>query len=558
MKDLLKRRPTLAQLTGIHESRLDSFANYLRSALLASSASSPQSSPSAQTQLPNSSNFSLTDMLNPPLQTSSLLSSRPSTRFTTFKGLSSQFTETQHSPHGDTTWALDTCTSGFVESCTCAGPVMSTQIPGSSREKQLCSMNHSSFSGAPSLTSPLSLSSSSQLGLPNGGLLNASWSTRTSLCERETEVLSHSAGLYTSSQFDTQSKRHERLSSNMETTVTRGLFNLPATSLSETLYPFPSFISEPLPSSCLPPVQSHVPITTSSIFSPYYCPCPLGSTALQYSYAPPFLPTIVGDMSLVPPSAPCWGARPPPALFPPSLPGLHEVSYSPALLPSSPLVTAPLPLESSGLPALFTDAVAHMPILNLHLPNTSFMVHSPTSTAFCTSSLVSPLLPECSREMASQEGVSPLNFLSDPRSRVTSSWKALVSAAFGQISTCSVTTEPHLSRNRSAGVISTVSEVGEVAGAHFFDGLEDLRVSFDISKQSRNLQCGTYGSEGVGPRLDNVLHLSLPAPSGPLLGMVPAVVTTSNNSQVLVSIQSFFSVSPYSKLQEKSPATGQG
>ncbi len=72
-----------------------------------------------------------------------------------------------------------------------------------------------------------------------------------------------------------------------------------ATSLPETPYPFTSLVGVPASSSFLPFPLSQVPISTSSLFSPYYCPYPLGTAALHCTYAPPFLPTKVGDVGCV-------------------------------------------------------------------------------------------------------------------------------------------------------------------------------------------------------------------------------------------------------------------
>ncbi|KAH9547429.1 hypothetical protein CY35_11G034000 [Sphagnum magellanicum] len=334
MKDLLKRQPSLSQLTGIHETRLDTFASYLRSALVATSEST-----SATGQLPvtvaapvsSSKTTGLSQVLLPPALTSNPpVYYQPPAHFNSFKTLLPQFVGTQLpaiATSSSWTQKIPALTSNGLEVCcsTRGSSTSSPQFLEPAREIQHLCTNLPSWSGVSSLSSPLS-SDSQRLVSRNalGGTVNALWSTRTSFFQEKTQV--HSTGLSLPLQPTIPSSQHEDLEWHPERTMTmtHSLLGLPFPSLPETLYPFPSMVGVPASSSFLPPPLTQVPISTS-LFSPYYCPCPLGTTTLQYTNAPPFLPAKIGDVGFVPTASPFFTVRPPPALVPSSALGMHGI-----------------------------------------------------------------------------------------------------------------------------------------------------------------------------------------------------------------------------------------
>jgi hypothetical protein len=390
----------------------------------------------------------------------------------------------------------------------------------------LCT-NLPSWSGVSSLSSPLS-SDSQHLVSRNalGGTVNALWSTRTSFFQEKTQV--HSTGLSLPLQPTLPSSQHENLEWHPERTMTmtHSLLGLPFPSLPETLYPFPSMVGVPASSTFLPPPLTQVPISTS-LFSPYYCPCPLGTTTLQYTNAPPFLPAKIGDVGFVPTASPFFTVRPPPALVPSSALGMHGVSSSPAQLTSLPLVTAAIPLKSLRFPPFFTDSISHVPLLNIHVSKQNCLVQLSEAAAVSAASGVPSLLPEYLPLLDADSHV--LEDKASLRPGVTTSWEALVSAALG-----SLPVEPVLSQ---CFITSVADSKATMARQHVSKELDGSKVYRDpTGTPLQDIGSGAYEKGSVGSSLENAMHLNVPSQqSRPVLGIVPTVVNRTSVSHVFVS-----------------------
>ncbi|KAH7387092.1 hypothetical protein KP509_16G004600 [Ceratopteris richardii] len=123
------------------------------------------------------------------------------------------------------------------------------------------------------------------------------------------------------------------------------------------------------------PTPPRLPVPSSSLFAPYYCPCPLQSSALQYAFAPPFLPP-VGELSNV--SGPTFfSLKPPSSLLAQTTISLDRVSISPIPLPVSSIVNIPVPLQTSNLSSFFSDPIVHIPVVDIQSSNKGFRVAAP-------------------------------------------------------------------------------------------------------------------------------------------------------------------------------------
>jgi hypothetical protein len=518
MKDLLKRQPSLAQLTGIHETRLDQFASYLHSGLTAMSESTNGAGKlpvTAAVAISSSKTTSLSQVLVPPALASNLpVYNQLPPHFNTFKTLLPQFVGADILDFATSSaWPprIPTLTSHGLEIGPPAqgGSVSSSQFLEPIQESQQWCMNYSICSGMASLTSPLSLVTSNNQGFIASnalrGRLNTMWSTQTSFHQEKTEVSSHSAGLCVGLQPTVPSSQHENFEwcPEKKLRMTHSLLSFPVPSLSETLYPFPSMVGVPALSSFLPPPLTQIPISTSSTFSPYYCPCPLGTTTLQYTYAPPFLPTKVGDADFVPSANPFVTGPPPPVLVPPSTLGICGATF----------------------PTFFADAISnpHVPLLNIHLSKQNSLVQSTATADVCVASAVPPLLPE----HFAHGGLPQLDARSHGleeeaslRSGVSPTWEALVSAAFA-----SLPVEPLLSQSS----ITCVTARNTLEGEQILKEMDGIVVSCDPGVVSVKIGSGAYEKRTPGSSLENAMHLSLPSQqSRPVSGIIPTVVNRTH------------------------------
>ncbi|BBM97900.1 hypothetical protein MPTK1_1g09280 [Marchantia polymorpha subsp. ruderalis] len=385
MKDILSRRPTISQLTGIDEARLDSFASYICSALTVSSSTEASPSPPLVSSIEN-------------LHSSMGSTSEASTKQTSFQeagsfngetqavSLPTAFADSSAEDEEDLPPPLEDISEGLthrgvmlenLEAFSIRHRSSSTSWSESSERRSVTSRS----SGVRSLCSSASFSGAKDCRLSNTHdqpvLLASSWSTRTSLSNsspQKQETSSLSAGLYTSLDSDLRGPGHDRFEkqNRIKPIAFQGI---PDFSLCSSL-PSLGGESASLARTGSPPASSHVPISPASLLSPYYCPCPLGT------YSPPYVPS-TSEGGLISPSAPFFSLRPPPSLFPPGSLSFHEFSLCPVQLPVSTLVTAAIPIHSSGISPFCTQPVSSIPTLHKPAP---YMVRTSAVSGYSNTS----------------------------------------------------------------------------------------------------------------------------------------------------------------------------
>ncbi|XP_077238755.1 flocculation protein [Tasmannia lanceolata] len=343
MKDLLGSKPSLAQLTGISESRLDCFATHLQAYLLGSTSAS-QSNPNT---VSSTSPTTASDSLELDQSTQSLSASS--------KTLRSRSTPSQSAKSHSSLYpgSLSPRSNTFKD----GSPRSSLSIRSGAREKfrrrvdSLCSL---------AIIDTQPIASTSTLSM-----------TQTS-DQTENDKLSEG------SQYN----------------------QFPSLSMPETFgsCSHPSSCSSR--SFCLP--LSQVTTSSASLFSPYYCWCPPCTSVLQYTVTPPYLPSTSAEpLSLPPLSSLLSVARSSSSLIPPNLPldltDIPSLDF-PAFLPD-PLMRFPLPVSSfitgpssQQIPTFtpfMSDPIVHIPVIGVCSSGPGYLV----SAGPAISTTISPLLP---------------------------------------------------------------------------------------------------------------------------------------------------------------------
>ncbi|KAI5055896.1 hypothetical protein GOP47_0029417 [Adiantum capillus-veneris] len=337
LKDYLLQRPTLSQLTGVNESRLNSFVCQLRNNLAAASSSAgfQPSSP-----LPLSSASSAT------LATSAASSSSASSSC-----------GVRQSPR------LSPRASGFKDGATKGLTNIRSLL--SFREKHrrrypvnafsLCN-NHCGSSNSDVNSDRISAS------LPCGGRSAAV------LAGEEERV-----GVQSCS--STLSPFVPELAASGDPSLKQAL-SVPSISASPPNSTSPMIGGTSFSSNGLHlPIPSHLPIPTSTLLAPYYCPCPLRSSALQYTFTPPYLPPM-NELSNAS-SSTFFSVKPPSTLLSQTTLSLDRVSISPIPLPVSSLVNIPMPLQTTSLSSFFSDPIVHIPVVDFQSASKGFLVSAP-------------------------------------------------------------------------------------------------------------------------------------------------------------------------------------
>ncbi|MCO5591815.1 hypothetical protein L7F22_045807 [Adiantum nelumboides] len=341
MKDYLLQRPTLSQLTGVSESRLNSFVCQLRNNLAAASASAGFQ--------PSS-----------PLHLSSASSSTPAT--STASSSSSTSCGVRQSPR------LSPRASGFKDGATKGLTNLRSFL--SSREKHRRRCDKLNPASALSLSSNHCGSSNLDSNPDQicASLPFVSCSAAVSASEDE-RVVSQSC-LSTSSPFV------PGLATNVDPYLKQA-FSVPLISACPL-----NSISPMLGGSCFSsnglhlPIPSHLPIPTSTFLAPYYCPCPLRSSALQYTFTPPYLPpnSEMNNAS----SSTFYSVKPSSTLLSQTTISLDRGSISPIPLPVASLVNIPMPLQPTSLSSFFSDPIVHIPVVDFQSASKGFLVNAPS------------------------------------------------------------------------------------------------------------------------------------------------------------------------------------
>ncbi|OVA17663.1 hypothetical protein BVC80_1835g33 [Macleaya cordata] len=346
MKDLLNRKPSLAQLSGVSESRLDCFANHLRAYVLGSVVSNIQANPTASSvsSLDSASDSSQWDSNN---QFSS-----PMSKSSRYRQIGGQAVK----PHSLCQGSLSPRSNPFKD-----GLPRSSTVRSGSREKfRRRGDSHCSISGV-------------------DGLLV----TSTSMAEL----------------FNTSQIGHNKLP---ETNWSRTLFPFSFLEpLGNNVFP-----TSNLPSQILSFPQ--VP-RTGSLVSPYYCWCPPCTSNLQYKVTPSHLLVSLTETPSLPSlSSLLSAAKSSSSLVPPNpTPNLSDVPSLciPALLPD-PVVRVPLPVSSfitmsssqqvPNFTPLICDPIVHIPIIEVcSSGDQGYLV----STDPAISTTISPLYPSLMNQL---------------------------------------------------------------------------------------------------------------------------------------------------------------
>lgn len=474
MRDFLLRRPTLSQLTGVHESRLNSFVSQLRNNLAAASSSAGFQPSCTSSPLSSTSSISST--------VAAVTSPNPSSSC----GI-------RQSPR------LSPRASGFKEGISRGSTNIRSFI--SSRDKHRRRFDKLNPASSLSLTN--TQSSSSNLDI-HSDLICASQPLMSSDCSSQEIIIGSQdfVGLNASSPYVPGLCG---FLSNNGAPCPKQASSVPLVSASLPSSPslIPSMLGGPSFFSNGPhlPLPSHLPIPTSTLLAPYYCPCPLRSSALQYTFTPPFLPP-VGELNNGPSSSTFFSVKPSSAILSQTTISLDRVSISPIPLPGSSLVNIPTPFQTASLSSFFSDPIVHIPVVDFQSANKSFLVSTPppVSSSGIPSvlpSFLSNILSGGERSIDGQEtpGVGILQGLGIP------CWSEDEHREHGDV-------HPFLINGRF------IARCSDDPSAK--DGIKQVSDSCWSASSSTELN-------------------RIPEFSGPLLGMVPAILTSGSLSCVLVS-----------------------
>lgn len=533
MKDLLTRRPTLSQLTGVHESRLDAFVSQLRSAVVATS-SSPcfQQSSNSSFSLIGATSTSDTNSVGPssPLGVSFGSSSlRQSQRMCWSRTSPARIGNNQPLIHGrnhsGNQVSLSPRASGFKE-----GAVRGTANARSvisSREKHRRRIDSANPAGPLNLCNGHSCQNTHNIADLDVALTQPLISTHAALSIGSEDVVhagTHSAGLHTSLHgVPCMSSAHE-FSWDGNAPFPKQIFSLPLGSSSVPASPslLPSLFggSSFNPSTFHPPTPSHLPISTSTILAPYYCPCPLRSSALQYAITPPFLPS-TNEVSAVPCSSSFFSVKPSSAFLSQTTLSLDRVSLSPIPLPVSSLVNIPTPLQTANLPPFFSDPIVHIPVIDFQSATQSFLVSAPPAIA---SPGITPVLPSFLTSVLPRgEGLSDGNFLTSMLPHVEGFSDGQELPALNILQGLGTSSYKLEDKHRDANDVQPL--LIDTRFRALLASFPERRPVKDDPKQEG--WCAGFESSR------NSVHDVLSQHSGPLLGVVPAILTSGSVSCVL-------------------------
>lgn len=529
IKDLLGRRPSLSQLTGIRESRLDSFATYLRTSFLGSVSSSAQQGPDSSQR--NVSRVNSTEVVSGTTNLSNVSAAfvRPSQRS---RLGSSQLVMHGRSHTGNQGSSLSPRTGAFKDGV--IRNVSCIRTVASAREKHKRRMDvQSSISiiGCPSFSTVQTLNNSQD----SNNNATDSWSTQVSI-----SVTSPNSNENTN---DISGNGHGR---EHVTPLPQRYLHLPVSSVnglhSQQSLPIGETSFNPFAFHL--PASSHMPMSGTSIFSPYYCPCPLRASSLQYTITPPFLPSLSNEAVSLPgpPPASYLSVGSSSAFIPPLPLDLHNVSFSPISLPVPSLVNIPTQLQTSNLPSFlsdpvvrvplpvssfvsvptpqqissftpfFSDPIVHIPVIDFHSSGQGYLVSAGPSI----SSAISPILPGLLSTLIPEPG--PANEKEDTHAmqlltslRFSSPWRG------SEGESCQTTFKsgfPALGNHQNEA---------ERLYAHL-EALSNLGEQDSLYNTCSGVISSTLGNQ-------NNICFSVPSQqNGSLLGIVPTVLSSSNLS----------------------------
>ncbi|XP_058109257.1 uncharacterized protein LOC131252627 [Magnolia sinica] len=345
MKDLLRGKPSLAELTGISESRLNCFAVHLRAYLLGSTSATRLD----PTVLPTTS---LTTASNLPELDSNTQSPSTSSKPSRARLASSHLARSHSSLYQN---GLSPRSNTFKEGF----PRNSSSIIRSGAREKFRRRGDSHCNSSAVDNPPIaSISNTSTIQTPLS-------ETENNKCPEHSGYCNH----------------------------------LPL-SLPETLN------GSPHPSSFSPLSYHHLPLSQvstlrSSLLSPYYCWCPPCTSSLQYTITPNLPSNTTESVSLPPLSSLLSAGRSSSSWIPPTPPidlaDMPSLDF-PSFLPD-PLVRFPLPVSSfitmpssQQIPTftpLMSDPIVHIPVIDVCSSGQGYLV----SAGPAISTTISPPLP---------------------------------------------------------------------------------------------------------------------------------------------------------------------
>lgn len=338
MKDLLRGKPTLSHLTGISESRLNSFATHLRAYLIGSSNIAKANSSASSNSL-----LSTSSTLESDSQSLSMVSKSFRFRPTVaHMAKMHPFHQGSLSPRSNTFKDGTPRTLSSIRS----GAREKLKRRGESHLGSLSTINSQEITSLPTCTTDVLF---------------------TRQCEDDISGDNGSCSCVPCSLPD----------------------------MACLASPLSSF--NPL-SIYLPP---QVPIP-SSLFTPYYCWCPPCPSSLQYTVTPPHLPSVSTESLPLPPLSSLLPAAGPPVSLVQTKMSIDAGELPSTNFPASfpdPLVRFPLPVSSlvtlpnsQQIPTFtpfMSDPIVHIPVIDVCSSGQGYLV----SAAPAISSTIPPLLP---------------------------------------------------------------------------------------------------------------------------------------------------------------------
>ncbi|XP_026656451.1 uncharacterized protein LOC103695761 [Phoenix dactylifera] len=339
MKDLLRGKPTLSHLTGISESRLNSFATHLRAYLIGSSNIAEANSSASSNSLLSTASTLASDS-----QSSSMVS-----KSFRFRPTTAHMAKMHPFHQGSLSPRLNTFKDGMprILSSIKSGAREKLKRRGESHLSSLSTINNQEITSLPTCTTDVVF---------------------TRQCEDNISSDNGSCSCVPCSLPD----------------------------VSCLASPLSSF--NPL-SIYFPPSQ--VP-TPSSLFTPYYCWCPPCPSSLQYTVTPPHLPSVSTESLPLPPLSSLLPAAGPPVSLVQTKMSIDAVELPSTNFPApflDPLVRFPLPVSSLvALPnsqqiptftPFMSDPIVHIPVIDVCSSGQGYLV----SAAPAIPSAIPPLLP---------------------------------------------------------------------------------------------------------------------------------------------------------------------
>ncbi|KAG0589922.1 hypothetical protein KC19_1G057500 [Ceratodon purpureus] len=506
IRNMLKRRPTLAHLTGIDEGRLDSFADYLRNAIFSKTSTALSEMPNPTQLVPSLESDEKTSK-GPPSKSAMTLPFRKALlKFSAFSNLSTPTDQSQnHIPSQSTRMGepgifqpfessmekLRRCMQEIDTSVCSDGPLstLATTLPATAKLieslKRLrnCLHSLSDRRGCKARNLYTSLPSSSQA---------------ESLLE-DTDIVPYS-----------DDRAH--FMSYISTPLIRNIYSGSPIAIED--YQPKSFSGDS-------PVLPRKSTTLDESFG--LCPCPSVSTVGDVNAPQPLPSTTVVYRDLGPTLDPAWNLQ------------AHPVQYCHSVTKSFDFHHPLSSHSNTFLSEMFKELVSQMPLMISHLPNETVCIHN---------LYVLPFVLE-------HAGASSLPHLSALPHVLNHLWRAkllhLPASGNGPFSFLrkSLPMPPapgqSMSSHRRGGLVVHPSARRRVVRSNSRRLDRGMEIIQDRkAKRSKSAQCGACQRCETGTGLGNLVLVNFYAQqTGPRLRVVTAEITSGNISYIVRFLQSF-------------------